>query len=221
MRRDPRNRPVNRPVADLLAGCRHRSRRSFVPLQLAFPRFPSCMKSCIRSNSSFTSESLSLGSRGLRAGADELWGGKLRGAILSRAAHSSSCASKSSMPTADARSFGWKPARSQSSSGLHPLNLQEAIDTPAWHTEHSPRSSGRARHDPVFWSPKKPRPFGHRRGTAPTRSSRRNRTRLVGGHLVADAPYVERPFREDTTDVRTDRTRARGLDPPAWRYPMR
>jgi hypothetical protein len=33
----------------------------------------------------------------------------------------------------------------------------------------------------VFWSPKKPRPFGHRRGTAPTRSSRRNRTRLVGG----------------------------------------
>jgi hypothetical protein len=120
----------------------------------------------------------------------------------------------------DARSFGWKPARSpRSSSGLHPfahngvarrrtlarlgepsgdqhdqwipqfflryvhagLNLQESIDTPAWHTEHSPRSSGRARHDPVFWSPKKTRPFGHRRGTAPTRSSRRNRTRLVGG----------------------------------------
>ena len=27
------------------------------------------------------------------------------------------------------------------------LNLQEAIDTPAWHTEPTPRSSGRARHD--------------------------------------------------------------------------
>jgi hypothetical protein len=102
------------------------------------------------------------------------------------------------------------------------LNLQEAIDTPAWHTEHSPRSSGRARHYPVFWSPKKPRPFGHRRGTAPTRSSRRNRTRLVGG---ASGRRRSLPAmlndRSGGYRRRKDRTRARRLDPPAWRYPMR
>lgn len=70
------------------------------------------------------------------------------------------------------------------------LNLQEAIDTPAWHTEHSPRSSGRARHDPVFWSPKKPRPFGHRRGTAPTRHLAEIGPDWSEGRLVAAAaPY--------------------------------
>ena len=146
------------------------------------------------------------------AGADELWGGKLRGAVLSRAAHivflriqvKHAQGSDLMRDPLDGNRPGPPP---RSSSGLHPfahngvarrrtlarlgepsgdqhdqwilqfflryvhagLNLREVIDTPAWHTEHSPRSSGRARH----------------------------------------------------ADVRTDRTRARGLDPPAWRYPMR
>ena len=166
-------------------------------------------------------------------------GGKLRGTILSRAAHivflriqvKHAHGSDLMRDPLD----GNRPGPPRSSSVLHPfvhngvarrrtlarlgepsgdqhdqwipqfflryvhagLNLQEAIDTPVWHTEHSPRSSGRARHDPVFWSPKKPCPFGHRRGTAPTRSSRRNRARLVGeasGRRRSPTGFVERPF---------------------------
>src|ERR1700724_233818 len=135
-------------------------------------------------------------SRTKSAGADELWGGKLRGAILSRAAHivflriqvkhahgsdlmrDPLDGNRPSPPAVQLRAPPFAHngvarrrtlARLGDPSGdqhdqwiphfflryVHAgLNLQEANDTPAWHTEHSPRSSGRARHDPVFWSPK-------------------------------------------------------------------
>ena len=60
------------------------------------------------------------------------------------------------------------------------MNLQEAIDAPAWHTEHFPSS---------FW-PRTARPGvlvvegrvpkATRRGAAPARPQRRGRRRLVG-----------------------------------------
>jgi hypothetical protein len=76
------------------------------------------------------------------------------------------------------------------------LNLQEAIDTPAWHTEHSPRSSGRAALPGVLVAEE----------TASLRSPSRNcadavitpKSDPIGRRGVWSPPlptgYVERPF---------------------------
>jgi hypothetical protein len=163
-------------------------------------------------------------------------GGKLRGAILSRAAHivflriQVKHAHRSdlmrdpldgSRPSPPRSSSGLRPFRPQwrcATANLSPpggtpsgdqhdqwtpqfflrhlhagLNLQEAIDTPAWHTEHSPRSSGGARHDPVFWSPK----------TASLRSPSRNcadtvitsKSDPIGRRGIWSPPVPNKPHR--------------------------